>query len=101
MRVQHILDSGAEALLLSEEDLFCSPIDLFYTVYLPLSYLLIFLPQVLITKTPAFVIAGLYHFDCFVLRPLRLCSDPTTRCIWNKGSPPSFSFHLHPPRTEP
>jgi len=30
--------SGAEALLLSEEDFFCSPIDLFHTVYLPLTY---------------------------------------------------------------
>jgi hypothetical protein len=30
--------SGAEALLLSEKHCLCSPIDLFYTVYLPLTY---------------------------------------------------------------
>jgi hypothetical protein len=74
-------------ILLSGEDFFGSPIDFFYpsTCLLPID---------LSVTRPDYQNAHLCNcrtlpFDCFVWR---LFSDPTTRCIWNKGSPPSFSF---------
>ena len=84
---QHTLVQKQKHILLSEEHFFCSPIDFFYT---PVYCLL---PIDLSVTSPDYQNAQLCNcrtlpVDCFVWRPLRLFSDPTTRCIWNKDRRP-------------